>query len=119
MKLNGFQSKNVEEEKIIPRLTAAKPNFVINIAPDTPLERLKVSPHRKSCFLNAGQTYCCAGYVSADGKSYLIFDMGSGNICTVDTSAATIKPLDDNICLNNIQLQLKTSSKGWKYVPKK
>ena len=38
MKLNGFQSKNVEEEKIIPRLTAAKPNFVINIAPDTPLK---------------------------------------------------------------------------------
>lgn len=41
MKPNGFQSKNVEEDKIIPQLTAAQKRFNIDIAPETPLERLK------------------------------------------------------------------------------
>jgi len=119
MKLNGFQRKNVEEDKIVPRLSAARQNFTIDISNETPLERLKISPHRTSFFLSAGHTYCCAGYESSDRKSYLVFDMGSGNICTIDRTAATIKPLDDDICLNNIQLQLKVTDKGWKYVPKK
>ena len=119
MKLNGFQRKNVEEDKIISQLSAARNRFNIDIASETPLERLKVSPHKKSYFFGAGHTYCCAGYESVDRKSYLVFDMGSGNICTIAKSEATIKPLENSICLNNIQLELKTTEKGWKYVPKK
>ncbi len=118
MKPKGFQSKNVEADKIIPQLKAAQERFNITIAPDTPLERLKISPNRKTYFLSANHTYCCASYKSTDGKSYLIFDMGSGNICTIEASHATIKPLEDNICLNGIQLELKTTEKGWKYARK-
>ena len=119
MKPKGFQSKNVEEDKIIPQLQAAQKHFNINISPETTAERLKVSPNRKISFLGAGHTYCCVGYKSDDNKSYLIFDMGSGNIGTINKSAATIKPLEDNICLNGIQLELKITAKGWKYAPKK
>lgn len=119
MKPNGFQSKNVEEDKIIPQLTAAQKRFNIDIAPETPLERLKVTPCKKSYFLGAGHTYCCAGYKSTDGKSYLVFDMGSGNICTIENTPQTIKPLENTICLSNIQLELKITQKGWKYAPKK
>lgn len=118
MKPKGFQSKNVEADKIIPQLQAAQKRFNITIAPDTLLERLKISPNRKTYFLSANHTYCCAGYKSIDGKSYLIFEMGSGNICTIETIHATIKPLEDNICLNGIQLEFKTTEKGWKYARK-
>ena len=118
MKPKGFQNKNVEADKIIPQLQAAQKRFNITIAPDTPLERLKISPNRKTYFLSANHTYCCAGYKSIDGKSYLIFEMGSGNICTIETIHATIKPLEDNICLNGIQLEFKTTEKGWKYARK-
>ena len=110
MKLNGFQSKNVEEDKIVPQLKEAA---------ETPLERIKVSPNRKSYFFGAGHTYCCCGYESSDRKSYLVFDMGSGNACCIEKSAAAIKPLEDKICLNNTQLELKITEKGWKYVPQK
>ena len=57
MKLNGFQSKNVEEDKIVPQLKEATKRFNIDIAPETPLERIKVSPNRKSYFFGAGHTY--------------------------------------------------------------
>ena len=30
-----------------------------------------------------------------------------------------IKTLEDKICLNNTQLELKITEKGWKYVPQK
>ena len=43
MKLNGFQSKNVEEDKIVPQLKEAAKRFNIDIAPETPLERIKIS----------------------------------------------------------------------------
>lgn len=72
MKLNGFQSKNVEEDKIVPQLKEAAKRFNIDIAPETPLERIKVSPNRKSYFFGAGHTYCCCGYESSDRKSYLV-----------------------------------------------
>ena len=119
MKLNGFQSKNVEEDKIVPQLKEAAKRFNIDIAPETPLERIKVSPNLKSYFFGAGHTYCCCGYESSDRKSYLVFDMGSGNACCIEKSAAAIKPLEDKICLNNTQLELKFTEKGWKYVPQK
>jgi len=45
--------------------------------------------------------------------------MGSGNACCIEKSAAAIKPLEDKICLNNTQLELKITEKGWKYVPQK
>ena len=112
MKLNGFQSKNVEEDKIVPQLKEAAKRFNIDIAPETPLERIKVSPNRKSYFFGAGHTYCCCGYESSDRKSYLVFDMGSGNACCIEKSAAAIKPLEDKICLNNTQLELKITEKG-------
>ena len=68
MKLNGFQSKNVEEDKIVPQLKEAAKRFNIDIAPETPLERIKVSPNRKSYFFGAGHTYCCCGYESLTVK---------------------------------------------------
>lgn len=119
MKPNGFQSKNFEEEKIVPQLKTAQKRFNIEIAPDAPLERLKVTPSKKSYFLSTGHTYSCAGYKSTDDKSYLVFDMGSGNICTIENTKQTVKPLEDKICQSNTQLELKVTAKGWKYAPKK
>ena len=118
MKPKGFQNKNVEADKIIPQLKAAQERFNITIAPDAPLERLKISPNRKIYCFSVGHSYCCAGYKSSDGKSYLVFDMGSGNICSIEANHAAIKPLEDDICLNGIQLELKTTEKGWKYARK-